>query len=202
MCILNTCGHKCFALSSSSQATIETFTVNLFPDVQHNIFCFSFGVGLICFLPSSFKLGLSVFFLFFIPSVVFNISLSLSPSSGCKQGRCSVFILIFCFFLGLWIRDRGEVLAEALKLMLCEDRQHDMQKAAGFVKRLATFSLCFGSAESMAGILFMCSYLISYQKPVGMLLFYLSGSSLGLCSLGYIKASSSEEYQMPESVRK
>ena len=106
------------------------------------------------------------------------------------------------FFLGLWIRDRGEVLAEALKLMLCEDRQHDMQKAAGFVKRLATFSLCFGSAESMAGILFMCSYLISYQKPVGMLLFYLAGSSLGLCSLGYIKASSSEEYQMPESVRK
>ena len=130
------------------------------------------------------------------------LSLSLSPNSGCKQGRCSVFILIFCFFLGLCIRDRGEVLAEALKLMLCEDRQHDMQKAAGFVKRLATFSLCFGSAESMAGILFMCSYLISYQKPVGMLLFYLSGSSLGLCSLGYIKASSSEEYQMPESVRK
>lgn len=35
--------------------------------------------------------------------------------------------------------------------MLCDDRQHDMQKAAAFVKRLATFSLCFGSAESMAG---------------------------------------------------
>ncbi|KAL0009166.1 hypothetical protein SO802_010668 [Lithocarpus litseifolius] len=49
-------------------------------------------------------------------------------------------------------RDRGVVLAEALKLMLCEDRQHDMQKAAGFVKRLATFSLCFGSAESMAAL--------------------------------------------------
>lgn len=49
-------------------------------------------------------------------------------------------------------RDRGEVLAEALKMMLCEDRQHDMQKAAAFVKRLATFSLCFGSAESMAAL--------------------------------------------------
>lgn len=48
-------------------------------------------------------------------------------------------------------RDHGEVLAEALKIMLCEDRQHDMQKAAAFVKRLATSSLCFGSAESMAG---------------------------------------------------
>ena len=45
------------------------------------------------------------------------------------------------------------MLAEALKIMLCEDRQHDMQKAAAFIKRLATFSLCFGSAESMAGML-------------------------------------------------
>lgn len=49
-------------------------------------------------------------------------------------------------------RDQGEVLAEALKIMLCEDRQHDMQKAAAFVKRLATFSLCFGSAESMSAL--------------------------------------------------
>uniref|UniRef100_A0A2P2JZB5 Uncharacterized protein MANES_14G011200 n=3 Tax=Rhizophora mucronata TaxID=61149 RepID=A0A2P2JZB5_RHIMU len=49
-------------------------------------------------------------------------------------------------------RDKGEVLTEALRIMLCEDRQHDMQKAAAFVKRLATFSLCFGSAESMAAL--------------------------------------------------
>ncbi|GAV64133.1 CBF domain-containing protein/NOC3p domain-containing protein, partial [Cephalotus follicularis] len=49
-------------------------------------------------------------------------------------------------------RDQGEVLAEALKTMLCDDRHHDMQKAAAFVKRLATFSLCFGSAESMAAL--------------------------------------------------
>ncbi|MBA0783404.1 hypothetical protein Gotri_001124 [Gossypium trilobum] len=48
-------------------------------------------------------------------------------------------------------RDEGEVLAEALKIMLCDDRQHDMQKAAAFIKRLATFALCFGSAESVAG---------------------------------------------------
>ncbi|XP_052189804.1 nucleolar complex-associated protein 3 isoform X2 [Diospyros lotus] len=49
-------------------------------------------------------------------------------------------------------RDQGEVLAETLKIMLCDDRQHDMQRTAAFVKRLATFSLCFGSAESMAAL--------------------------------------------------
>ncbi|TYH91943.1 hypothetical protein ES332_A13G148600v1 [Gossypium tomentosum] len=49
-------------------------------------------------------------------------------------------------------RDEGEVLAEAHKIMLCDDRQHDMQKAAAFIKRLATFALCFGSAESMAAL--------------------------------------------------
>lgn len=49
-------------------------------------------------------------------------------------------------------RDQGEVLAEALKIMLCDDRQHDMQRSAAFIKRLASFSLCFGAAESMAGI--------------------------------------------------
>ncbi|CAK9187996.1 unnamed protein product [Ilex paraguariensis] len=49
-------------------------------------------------------------------------------------------------------RDPGDVLAEALKIMLCDDRQHDMQRAAAFIKRLATFSLCFGAAESLAAL--------------------------------------------------
>ncbi|KAL4554492.1 hypothetical protein LXL04_039323 [Taraxacum kok-saghyz] len=49
-------------------------------------------------------------------------------------------------------RDEGEVLAEAMKIMLCDDRQHDMQRAAAFIKRLASFSLCFGAAESMAAL--------------------------------------------------
>lgn len=48
--------------------------------------------------------------------------------------------------------DQGAVLAEALKIMLCEGRQHDMQRAAAFIKRLATFSLCYGSAEAMAAL--------------------------------------------------
>lgn len=59
-------------------------------------------------------------------------------------------LLIYVSFL--WNRDQGEVLAEALKIMLCDDRQHDMQKAAAFIKRLATLSLSVGSADSMAGI--------------------------------------------------
>ncbi|KAF2317675.1 hypothetical protein GH714_039542 [Hevea brasiliensis] len=52
-------------------------------------------------------------------------------------------------------RDEGEVLAEAFKIMLCEDGQHDVQKAAAFVKLLVTFSVfrisrihgCFGKVE-------------------------------------------------------
>ena len=35
--------------------------------------------------------------------------------------------------------------------MLCEGKQHDMQRAAAFIKRLATFSLCFGHPEAMSG---------------------------------------------------
>ncbi|XP_021820779.1 nucleolar complex protein 3 homolog isoform X1 [Prunus avium] len=61
-------------------------------------------------------------------------------------------------------RDQGEVLAEALKMMLCEDRQHDMQKAAAFVKRLATFSLCSGSAESMAALVTLKHLLLKNVK--------------------------------------
>ncbi|XP_061351465.1 nucleolar complex-associated protein 3 [Gastrolobium bilobum] len=49
-------------------------------------------------------------------------------------------------------RDQGEVLAEAFKIMLCDDKQHDMQKTAAFIKRLATLSLCVGSADSMAAL--------------------------------------------------
>lgn len=49
-------------------------------------------------------------------------------------------------------RDQGEVLAEAMKIMLCDDRQHDMQRAAAFIKRLASFALFSGCAESMAAL--------------------------------------------------
>ncbi|KAI4302238.1 hypothetical protein MLD38_038012 [Melastoma candidum] len=48
--------------------------------------------------------------------------------------------------------DQGKAFAEALKIMLFEDRQHDMQKAAAFAKRLATFSLSFGPGESLAAL--------------------------------------------------
>lgn len=58
-------------------------------------------------------------------------------------------------------RDDGEILAEALKIMLCVDRQHDMQRAAAFIKRLATFCLCSGSAESLAGNDIFCLSLLN-----------------------------------------
>ncbi|GER33872.1 nucleolar complex-associated protein [Striga asiatica] len=61
-------------------------------------------------------------------------------------------------------RDQGEVLAEALKIMLCDDRQHDMQRAAAFIKRLASFSLCFGSAESMAALVTVKHLLLKNVK--------------------------------------
>lgn len=61
-------------------------------------------------------------------------------------------------------RDRGEVLAEALKVMLWEGKQHDMQRAAAFVKRLATFTLSFGSAEAMAALVTVKHLLLRNAK--------------------------------------
>ncbi|KAI4323214.1 hypothetical protein L6164_022838 [Bauhinia variegata] len=61
-------------------------------------------------------------------------------------------------------RDQGEVLAEALKIMLCEDKQHDMQKTAAFVKRLATLALHLGSAESMAALVAVKQLLLKNVK--------------------------------------
>ncbi|KAL1556052.1 nucleolar complex-associated protein 3 isoform X2 [Salvia divinorum] len=49
-------------------------------------------------------------------------------------------------------RDDGDLLAEAMKIMLCDERQHDMQRAAAFIKRLSTFALSFRPAESMAAL--------------------------------------------------
>ncbi|XP_062215324.1 nucleolar complex-associated protein 3 [Phragmites australis] len=50
-------------------------------------------------------------------------------------------------------RDRGEVLADALKTLLWEGKQQDMLRAAAFIKRLATFALSFGSAEAIAALI-------------------------------------------------
>lgn len=75
-------------------------------------------------------------------------------------------------------RDQGEVLAEALKIMLCDDRQHDMQRAAAFIKRLATFSLCFGSAESMAALVTLKHLLLKNVKCRNLLENDAGGGSL------------------------
>ncbi|KAG0503790.1 hypothetical protein HPP92_003862 [Vanilla planifolia] len=61
-------------------------------------------------------------------------------------------------------RDCGDVLAEALKTMLWEGKQHDMHRAAAFVKRLATFALSFGSPEAMAALVTLKHLLIKNSK--------------------------------------
>ncbi|XP_020571327.1 nucleolar complex protein 3 homolog isoform X2 [Phalaenopsis equestris] len=61
-------------------------------------------------------------------------------------------------------RDRGDVLAEALKTMLWEGKQHDMHRAAAFIKRLATFALSFGSSEAMAALVTLKHLLLRNSK--------------------------------------
>ncbi|CAA6658032.1 unnamed protein product [Spirodela intermedia] len=61
-------------------------------------------------------------------------------------------------------RDQGDVLAGALNIMLCEGKQHDMQRAAAFIKRLATFSLCFGPAEAMSALVTVKHLLLKNSK--------------------------------------
>ncbi|PKA60477.1 hypothetical protein AXF42_Ash017883 [Apostasia shenzhenica] len=61
-------------------------------------------------------------------------------------------------------RDRGDVLAEALKIMLCDGKQHDMQRAAAFIKRLATFALNFDSSEAMAALVTLRHLLLKNSK--------------------------------------
>ncbi|KAG6499254.1 nucleolar complex protein 3 homolog isoform X1 [Zingiber officinale] len=80
-------------------------------------------------------------------------------------------------------RDQGEVLAEALKIMLCEGKQHDMQRAAAFIKRLATFSLSYGSAEAMAALVTLKHLLQKNSKCRNLLENDAGGGSLsGLVS--------------------
>ncbi|WOL12256.1 nucleolar complex protein [Canna indica] len=80
-------------------------------------------------------------------------------------------------------RDHGEVLAEALKTMLWEGKQHDMQRAAAFIKRLATFSLSHGSAEAMAALVTLKHLLQKNSKCRNLLENDAGGGSLaGLVS--------------------
>lgn len=75
-------------------------------------------------------------------------------------------------------RDQGELLAEAFKIMLCDDRQHDMQKTAAFVKRLATFSLCVGSADAMAALVTVKHLLLKNVKCRNLLENDIGGGSV------------------------
>nr|CAB3500486.1 unnamed protein product [Digitaria exilis] len=75
-------------------------------------------------------------------------------------------------------RDRGEVLAEALKTLLWEGKQQDMLRAAAFIKRLATFALSFGSAEAIAALVTLKHLLQKNSKCRNMLENDSGGGSL------------------------
>lgn len=75
-------------------------------------------------------------------------------------------------------RDHGEVLADALKTLLWEGRQHDMLRAAAFIKRLATFALSFGSAEAIAALVTLKHLLQKNSKCRNMLENDSGGGSL------------------------
>ncbi|XP_006660073.1 nucleolar complex protein 3 homolog [Oryza brachyantha] len=75
-------------------------------------------------------------------------------------------------------RDRGEVLADALKTLLWEGKQQDMIRAAAFIKRLATFALSFGSAEAMAALITLKHLLQRNSKCRNMLENDSGGGSL------------------------
>uniref|UniRef100_A0A0E0HRC3 Nucleolar complex protein 3 homolog n=1 Tax=Oryza nivara TaxID=4536 RepID=A0A0E0HRC3_ORYNI len=75
-------------------------------------------------------------------------------------------------------RDRGEVLADALKTLLWEGKQQDMIRAAAFIKRLATFALSFGSAEAMAALITLKHLLQKNSKCRNMLENDSGGGSL------------------------
>uniref|UniRef100_A0A1D1YM11 Nucleolar complex protein 3 n=1 Tax=Anthurium amnicola TaxID=1678845 RepID=A0A1D1YM11_9ARAE len=75
-------------------------------------------------------------------------------------------------------RDQGDVLAEALKTMLCQGKQHDMQRAAAFIKRVATFSLCVGPAEAMTALVTVQHLLLKNTKCRNLLENDVGGGSL------------------------
>ncbi|KAF0892020.1 hypothetical protein E2562_012493, partial [Oryza meyeriana var. granulata] len=75
-------------------------------------------------------------------------------------------------------RDRGEVLADALKTLLWEGKQQDMIRAAAFIKRLATIALSFGSAEAIAALITLKHLLQKNSKCRNMLENDSGGGSL------------------------
>ncbi|XP_057818139.2 nucleolar complex-associated protein 3 isoform X2 [Cryptomeria japonica] len=73
----------------------------------------------------------------------------------------------------------GQALSEALQIMLCEVRQHDMQRVAAFTKRLASLSLHFGSAEAMMVLVTVKNLLQKYSKCRNLLENDGGGGSVG-----------------------
>eukprot|EP00250_Pteridium_aquilinum_P018457 c24095_g1_i1 orf=135-2744(+) len=85
-----------------------------------------------------------------------------------REFYVSLYNLLLCHS---FIRDEhdGLVLAEALQVMLWESRQHDMQRVAAFVKRLASESLHLGPAEAMSALVTVRHLLHRYKKCCNLL---------------------------------
>lgn len=85
-----------------------------------------------------------------------------------REFYVSLYNLLLCHN---FIRDEhdGQVLAEAIQVMLWESRQHDMQRVAAFVKRLAAESLHLGSGEAMAALVTVRHLLQRYKKCCNLL---------------------------------
>lgn len=62
-------------------------------------------------------------------------------------------VLLLCCWLNRNDGADAQVFAQALQVILWEGRQHDMQRTAAFVKRLATVALHVDVPEAMAGTL-------------------------------------------------
>ncbi|EFJ11960.1 hypothetical protein SELMODRAFT_125068, partial [Selaginella moellendorffii] len=60
--------------------------------------------------------------------------------------------------------DSENSFAEALQVILCESRHHDLQRVAAFVKRLAAVSFHFGSSTAMAALVTIRHLLLRYKK--------------------------------------
>eukprot|EP00252_Welwitschia_mirabilis_P011572 TRINITY_DN25857_c0_g1_i1.p1 TRINITY_DN25857_c0_g1~~TRINITY_DN25857_c0_g1_i1.p1 ORF type:complete len:838 (+),score=199.89 TRINITY_DN25857_c0_g1_i1:191-2704(+) len=75
--------------------------------------------------------------------------------------------------------DQGQPLAEALQIMLCEGRQHDMQRVAAFVKRLSSLSLHYASAEAITVLITIKNLLQKYSKCRNLLENDGGGGSVG-----------------------
>ncbi|XP_078437025.1 binding protein [Wolffia australiana] len=99
-----------------------------------------------------------------------------------QEFYCHLYNLLLEYRPG---RDQGDTLALAFSIMLSEGKQHDMQRAAAFIKRLATFSLCYGPQEAMPALVTVRHLLLRNPKCRNLLENDPGGGSLSGLVLKY-----------------